>query len=103
VAAYTSGDPIIAGSCPSRTPSHHGRRGQSRSSPLAPPHELISPLTCAYVVRELKGLAVVERCSFARPLRRFTTGSPSSAYRLLSDQLSDSGSTTRTFSQTFTD
>jgi hypothetical protein len=34
---------------------------------------------------------VVERCSFARPLRRFTTGSPSSAYRLLSDQLSDFG------------
>jgi hypothetical protein len=43
------------------------------------------------VVRELKGLAVVERCSFARPLRRFTTGSLSSAYRLLSDQLSDFG------------
>jgi hypothetical protein len=75
-------------------PAHQatmGRRGQSRSSPLAPPHELISQLTCAYVVRELKGLAVVERCSFARTLRRFTTGSPSSAYRLLSDQLSDYG------------
>jgi hypothetical protein len=75
-------------------PAHQatmGRRGQSCSSPLAPPHELISPLTCAYLVRELKGLAVVERCSFARTLRRFTTGSPSSAYRLLSDPLSDYG------------
>ena len=75
-------------------PAHQatmGRRGQSCSSPLAPPHELISPLTCAYLVRELNGLAVVERCSFARTLRRFTTGSPSSAYRLLSDPLSDYG------------
>ena len=34
---------------------------------------------------------MVERCSFARTLRRFTTGSPSSAYRLLSDPLSDYG------------
>lgn len=58
--AYTSGDPIIAGS-PSHTPSDHGT---NRSVPLESPrstHELISPLTCAYVVRELKGLAVVER------------------------------------------
>ena len=64
--AYTSGDPIIAGSPSLRTPSHHGT---NRSVPLESPsstHELISPLTCAYVVRELKGLAAVERV-FARP------------------------------------
>jgi hypothetical protein len=35
--------------------------------------------------------AVVELCSFARTPRRFTTGAPSYAYRLLSDQLSDYG------------
>jgi hypothetical protein len=34
---------------------------------------------------------VVEWCSFARTPRRFRTGQPSSAYRLLSDQLSDYG------------
>jgi hypothetical protein len=37
----------------------------------------------------LLAFAVVEWCSFARTPRRFTTGPPPSAYRLLSDQLSD--------------
>src|SRR5512133_3441602 len=55
------------------------------------PHELTSPLTCASGVREFGGLPVVEWCSFARTPRRITTGSPPSAYRLLSDQLSDYG------------
>jgi hypothetical protein len=50
-------------------PAHQAtmaRTGQSRSSPPSSTHKLISPLTCAYVVRELKGLAVVERV-FVRP------------------------------------
>jgi hypothetical protein len=72
-------------------PSGHGMEEVSGSSPLAPLHELISPLTCASVVREFGGLAVVEWFSFAGTPRRFTTESPSSAYRLLSDQLSDYG------------
>jgi hypothetical protein len=92
VAAPTRpGTPSSPAACPSRTPSHHGT---NRSVPLESPsstHELISPLTCAYVVRELKGSPWWNGCSFARTLRRFTTGSLSSAYRLSSDQLGDYG------------
>jgi hypothetical protein len=39
----------------------------------------------------VRRLAVVKWCSFARTPRRVPTGSPSSTYRLLSDQLSDYG------------
>jgi hypothetical protein len=99
--AYTSGDQLSPAGCPSRTPSHHGT---NRSVPLESPgstHELISPLTCAYVVRRL---AVVERV-FVRPGRcvasRLGRYLPRTDCRVTN--WVTTGSTARTFSHTSTD
>jgi hypothetical protein len=87
--AYTSGDQLSPAGCPSRTPSHHGT---NRSVPLESPgstHELISPLTCGLCGSQARRGGTGVRSP--RTLRRFTTGSLSSAYRLSSDQLGDYG------------